>query len=271
MSSSRSFFRNVAVASPVLCTFLLLSGCSDAGTTTTSTAVPSNLVRGNWQVSSTDSSSGVLPAISGSLSASSDKLVGTFHPMGASACLPANSSFALTGAADEHNNITLTGPVAGGTLTVTGALASDGRSLTSASYNIVGGSCAFAQKAAAMAQAFSPVSGNYAGSFADADGQVAQVTATFSQSPAADADGNFTLSGTATVSNNPCFPGPVPISNTQVTGGTFTFTYGANGNSVTAQGTFSQDASTLSVTSWTSSGACGADTGVASSMTRQGS
>ncbi len=269
MSFSLSLLRRALVASPLVLT-LALAGCSDAGTTTTGGLIPSNFARGNWQISSSNAVAAPLPAVSGSLSVSADKITGIFHAQGTGACLAAANSFELAGTADKDNKITLTGPVSGGSLTLTGTLAADGRSLTDASYNVVGGRCAFAQKATATAQAFTSISGTYAGNFADADGQVAQVTATLNQSPTSDPDGNFTLSGSATVSNNPCFPSPVPVSNTQVTGGNFTFTYGANGNSVTAQGTFSQDASTLSVTSWTASGSCGDDTGVASTMTRQG-
>ncbi|HLI78251.1 MAG TPA: hypothetical protein VKV02_14995, partial [Acidobacteriaceae bacterium] len=193
---------------------------------------------------------------------------GILHTQSATACVAPTSAFDLTGSADDKNVVTLTGPVAGGTLTVTGTLAADGKSLTNATYNVVGGACAFTQPAQATVQDFQPITGNYTGNFADADGQVAQVSANFSQSTTPDANGNFTLAGTATVSNNPCFPTTVPVSNTQVTGGTFTFTYGAGGNSVTATGTFSADATTLTVTSWVSSGSCGADTGLRSTMTR---
>lgn len=271
MSSSIAFRRSLATACPLLLSLSLLCGCSDAGTTSTTATVPSNLVRGNWQISSTDAAATALPALSGSLGADSTQITATLHAKADGGCLSAGSSFALTGTADQNDKITLTGAVGGGTLTLSGTLAADGRSLTGASYNVVGGSCGFTEKVTATAQAFSPISGSYAGNFADADGQVAQVTAILSQSPTSDADGNFTLSGSATVSDNPCFPNSVPVSNTQVTGGSFTFTYGAGGNTVTAHGTFSQDASTLAVTSWTSSGTCGADTGVASSMARQGS
>ena len=231
---------------------LLLSGCSDAGTVTQGPAAH-------------------LATLSGELTSQAGTLTAILHSQTAAACIAPRSSFELSGSADSNSLVTLTGPVADGTLTLTGTLAADGKSLLGASYTVVGGTCAFAQKVPATAQAFNPITGNYTGNFADTDGQVAQVTANFSQSTTPDANGDFTLAGTATVSNNPCFPSAVPISNTQVTGGTFTFTYAANGNSVTANGTFSADASTLNVTSWTSSGTCGPDTGVPSSMTRQGS
>ncbi len=250
---------------------LLAIGCSGDGTTTANPAA-TPMAKGNWQINAAAATSAAkLPVFSGEFTTQAGTITGILHAQAASACVSPTASFELTGSGGENNLVTLSGPVAGGTLTLTGTLAADGKSLTGASYNVVGGACALPAKVQATAQAFSPVTGNYTGNFADTDGQVAQVTANFSQSTTPDANGNFTLAGTATVSNNPCFPTAVPVSNTQVTGGTFTFTYAANGSSVTATGTFASDASTLTVTGWTSSGACGADTGVSSTMTRQGS
>ncbi len=249
---------------------LLLGGCSDAGTVNTMPSA-TTMAKGNWQITAAATAAARLPALSGEFTTQAGTVTGVVHTQTASACVGPTSSFELAGTADDKNLVTLTGPLAGGTFSLVGTVAPDGRSLGNASYNVIGGDCALAQRVQATAQAFTPITGHYAGNFADADGQVAQVTAAFTQSPSSDPNGNFTLSGTATVSNNPCFPAAVPLSNTQVTGGTFTFTYAANGNSVTANGTFSADASTLAITSWTSSGTCGPDTGVASTMTRQGS
>lgn len=247
----------------------LAVGCSDAGTVTP-TITPA-IARGNWQIGSSATAAARFPVISGEINVQANTITGIFHTQSAGACVAPAASFDLAGTEDANKVVTLSGALDKGTLTITGTLAADGKSLTNATYNVVGGACALNAKVNATAQAFTAVTGNYAGNFADADGQVAQVTANFSQSSTPDANGNFTLAGTATVSNNPCFPGAVPVSNTQVTGGTFTFTYAANGNSVTANGTFSTDASTLTVTNWVSSGTCGADTGVQSTMARQGS
>lgn len=268
MSIHRHLLRAAFCASLSL-PLLFSAGCSDDGTVTTGSST--NLAKGNWQFSSGASAAAKLSSLSGELSTEGNTTSGTLHSQSANACIAPGTAFQVTGTITSENNLILSGPVAGGNITITGTLAPDGKSLSNASYNVTGGSCAFAQTAKATAQAFAAITGNYAGNFADTDGQVAQVTANFAQSTTPDANGNFTLAGTATVSNNPCFPSTVPVSNTQVTGGTFTFTYAANGNSVTAQGTFSSDASTLSVTRWISSGTCGADTGVASTMTRQGS
>ena len=194
------------------------------------------------------------------------------HTQGVSSCVAPSTPFEVSGAADSSGVLTLTGPLAGGTLTITGTLASDGKSLTEATYNVTGGSCGFVKPADATAQAFTPISGTYTGSFTDADGVVATVSANLSQSPSAATTGNYTLSGTATLPNNPCFSTQnLTVSNTQVTGGTFTFTFTDPNTSasVTASGTFSPDATTLTVAPWTLSN-CSTDTGHGS-MTQQSS
>lgn len=260
-----SFFTSVSLVP------LLLAGCAATVTRGPSSSPLPDVATGNWQFSSTAATAAHLPSFSGELSGSSNALSGILHSQSATGCTAPGTAFEVAGSADQTGLVTLSGPVANGTLTITGTLSEDGKSLTGVSYNVVGGACAFSQKAVGTAEFFTPINGNYSGSFSDVDGQVAQVTANFSQSSTPDANGNFTLAGTATVSNNPCFPTAVPVSNTQVTGGMFTFTYSANGNSVTANGTFAADATTLTVSSWTSSGTCGADTGMQSIMTRQGS
>jgi hypothetical protein len=176
------------------------------------------------------------------------------------------TAIAVSGQTDAKDVLTLTGGLGGGTLTITGTLAADAKSLTGARYNVTGGSCAFSAAAPADMQAYSSVTGNYAGSFSDADGQVISITAALTQTPESDTDGNFQLSGTGSFPNNPCFSSPVSISNSQVTGGSFTLTYAdpVTRNSVTASGTFSPDAQTLTVTNWTLTGSCGPDTGTGS-------
>ena len=227
------------------------------------------LAAGNWQISSSAPAAARLPVFSGEFTNRSGTISGILHSQSETACVSPATSFTLTGSTSSKNLVTLTGRVAGGALTVTGTLAENGKSLTAATYSITGGACALPAKVQAVAQAFAPITGTYSGNFADIDGQIAQVTADFSQSTTPDPEGNFTLAGTATVSNNPCFPSTIPISKTQVTGGTFTFTYAADDNSVTANGTFNSEATVLTINSWTSSGSCGADTGVSSTMTKQ--
>ncbi len=248
---------------------ILLTGCSQTDVRGPNGSPLPDMVKGNWQITSSDIAAANLPTLSGSLAGSSAALTAVFHSRSVRACVVPKSPIQVTGAVDPKGNVTLTGPLAGGTVTVSGALAADGRSLTGTSFNVVGGTCGFPRAALAAAQAYMPISGTYTGSFRDVDGQIATVQAALNQSADTNGDGNFTLSGTATP-NNPCFSSTVPISSTSVSGGDFSFTYtdpGTN-NSVTASGTFSSDASTLNVTGWTSSGPCGADSGTGT-MTRQ--
>jgi hypothetical protein len=227
-------------------------------------------VLGNWQFSSTAASASKLPLLSGALSKTANAPSGTFHTNSPSACVAPTTDIALAGSVSPASVTTLTGTLAGGTLTITGTLAADGKSLTGATYNVSGGTCAFTSAVPATAQAYSSITGNYAGTFSDPNGAVISITASFTQTPASDPNGNFQLSGSGTFPSNPCFNSPVTVSNTQVTGDSFTLTYAdpTTQNSVVASGTFSTDGTTLSVTNWTLTGACGPDSGTGL-LTRQ--
>lgn len=247
----------LAVSSVVL--MLGLAGCADDGVVYD---YSQSFVSGNWQVSATGN--GVtLPKISGSLVGADETFTGVLHADSTTGCATATQPITITGKTDDKGVITLAGPVAGGTLTISGGLSPDGRSLTNATMNVDGGQCAFTSAVQAQVQNYSSVTGNYAGTFSDADGPVMNVTAALTQAPDGDSDGNFTLSGTGNFGANPCFVSPVTVVNSLVTGGNFVINYTDNttGNSVTATGTFSTDGSTLTVTNWSLTGPCGADQG----------
>ncbi len=253
---------------PVL-TFLL-SGCAATSTMATNTVLPA-VATGNWQFSSSATPAVRLASLSGELSGNASALTGILHSQSASACVAPGTAIEVSGSATAKGAVTLTGPVAGGTLTVAGTLAADGKSITDATYNVAGGTCAFVKPATATAQAYTPINGTYTGTFSDTDGPVITISAQLQQSDLSNTTGNFALNGSGTFGQNPCFTSPVQVSGTQVTGGSFTMTYadGTTGNSVTASGTFSPDATTLTVTSWQLTGSCGPDTGVQSTMTKQ--
>jgi hypothetical protein len=247
-----------AVSSLVL--MLSLAGCADDGVVYDYTQ---NFANGNWQVNA--SANGLpLPQISGALmGTSSGAFTGVLHADATTGCATANQPIAVTGTTDTKGVITLTGAVAGGTLTISGGLSPDGRSLTNATENVSGGQCAFASSVQAQVQNYSSVTGTYTGTFSDAQKPVMNVTATLTQSVDGDSDGNFTLSGTGSFGTNPCFISPVTVVNSLVTGGSFVLTYTDNttGNSVTAVGSFSTDGTTLTVSNWSLTGPCGADQG----------
>ena len=267
MFSFRSF-SSPSIGIGVFLASVAFIGCSNSVSTVSNSL--QSAVTGNWQIASASMTATKLPSISGELTGSASGVTGIFHANAAAKCVASTTPIEVSGEANAKNVLILTGAVAGGALSIQGTLAEDGKSLTNASYNVSGGSCAFSEQASATAQSFSSVSGTYTGTFSDPTGQVIGLTATLTQTPASDTDGNFQLSGTANLGSNPCFSSPVTISNSQVTGGTFTLTYAdpATSNSVTATGTFSTDASTLTVTNWALSGPCGPDTGTGL-LTRQ--
>lgn len=238
----------------------LLTGCGAYNHLASSNAV---MATGNWQLSSSASAASKLASLSGEISGSPAQANAIFHSDSLSACVSPSTPIELSGSANALNVLTLSGALGGGTLTVTGTLAPDGKSLTNASYNVSGGTCAFPTPAPADGQNYTSVSGSFMGSFADPGGNVINISAVLTQTPNSDTDGNFQLSGTGTFPTNPCFISPVSVSNSQVTGGSFTLTYTDNTttNSVTASGTFSTDGTTLTVTNWTLTGPCGPDSG----------
>lgn len=248
--------------------FLLTSGFSILGCSASFAPAPVPLaaiaVGGNWQIASSDAVAAKLPLLSGELTGSSSSITGMLHSHATGDCVAPAVTIAITGSANASNRVTLTGAdLAGGTLSITGTLAPDGKSLSDAAYTVTGGSCAFAAQAHAVANAYSSITGTYTGGFSDANGQVVNIVATLTQTPSSDPNGNFQLSGTATFPNNPCFNSPVSIANSQVTGGSFNLTYSDSltMNSVNAGGTFSTDGRTLTATNWTLSGPCGPDSG----------
>jgi hypothetical protein len=250
-----------AGANLVIGIFFSLTGCG-GGFASAPAATPL-AITGNWQVSSTAASANMLPVLSGALDGTTSAVTGTFHPASANACVAPTTAIDMTGSADAKNFLTLKGSVAGGTLTITGLVAADGKSLNDAAYTVTGGKCALGLQTAS-AVSFSSVTGTYSGTLSDATGPVISITANLVQTPDADTSGNFQISGTGTFANNECFSSPVTVASSQVTGGNLTLTYTdpVKRNSVTVSGTFSPDASTLAITSWTlSGGTCLADSG----------
>ena len=81
------------------------------------------------------------------------------------------------------------------------------------------------------------------------------MTAQLTQTGAADANGNFSLTGTGTFQPNPCVSSSVVTSST-VTGNAVSWTYTDPGTGavVTASGSFDNTAATLTIDSYTLSG-----------------
>lgn len=263
---------------------LLFAGCS---TSSRSNIVSSySRAAGNWQFTSSSATAARLPALTGDLTVSGTQLSGTFHPLVApTLCIPVNTLIHVTGAITEptstSSRMSLSAPLAGGTLTIAGTLAPNQHSLLNPSYSVTGGACAFPAPNLVIGQAqpnlelsprdspspvigqqYQPISGTYTGNFSDSDGVILSLTANLSQSSQADSDGNFHIAGNATFPNNPCLNLPV-VTDSAVTGSTVSTTYTdqSTGNSITAVGNFNTDATILTITSWTLTGNCGPDRG----------
>ena len=74
----------------------------------------------------------------GALDSQPAGLTGVLHADATTGCSTVTDPISVTGNTDSKGITTLTGPVAGGTLTITGTLASDGRSLTNATVTCCG-------------------------------------------------------------------------------------------------------------------------------------
>src|SRR5579875_1064733 len=121
----------------LLAAALLASGCSQSftGTEIASDAAAVKLT-GNWQLSSTSPYAGNLSALSGAISGTSEHATGLFHSDSSKACASPSVIAELSGSSNASGLLSLTGPYAGGTLSITGKPSADGKSLTNASYTV---------------------------------------------------------------------------------------------------------------------------------------
>ena len=251
-------FRRFAASLCASSLAVILAGCSDLGTTS-SVTLPQAAT--NWAFAAA-SATPLLPGLSGSLTGSGRSVSGVLHSSAATACTTPDTPIPVTGAIDSTGRLTLTGPLAEGTLTLAGTVAADGRSLASTSYTVAGGSCALTQTAAGTAQAYTSLVGTYAGALTDGSGQGLPITVEITQSTAPDANGNFSATGRASFPQNPCIASPSAVTTAQITGGTFSLTYtdSSTQNQVVTTGSFTADASKLTIASYSLTGTC-ADTG----------
>ena len=243
-----------------------LSGCG-AGLVSGAASAFKVSISGNWEMHSSSAQAATLPELAGAFSTSNGAVTAVFHTLAANACLPSSSFVEASGTIDSKGNVKMTSAnFNGSVMTISGVLAADGKSLTNAAYTVAGGSCGFPGTAAVpmTATQYAAISGNYAGTFTDSDGDSIPVTGAFTQSTAPDANGVYHLTGNANFPGNPCLTSPAIVDST-VSGNMLSTMYSqtANGvtNTVVANGTFSADASTLTVTGWTLAGGCGTETG----------
>lgn len=259
----------------------LFTGC--AGSSLQSIAT-SPAMAGNWKVIAAAAPASVaqVAALAGSLqvaggSGAASSVTGVLHPIAvagqsaAQLCVAASQGIAVSGSTAADGTLTLTraNVAGGGVLTVRGSYDSTAHTLANAQFGIRGGSCAVTLQPA-VAQQYQPINGTYTGTFTASDGSSLAVSAQLTQTSSADANGNFTLSGTGTFASNPCV-GSTVVSNSTVVGDSMTWTYtDANtGAQIQANGTFDSTASTLTLSSYTLTGGPAGCAGTGSGVLRK--
>jgi hypothetical protein len=253
---------------------LLVAGCASNSSNSNNFAAASTyiLASGNWAIAPqvAPGNPANVPAASGSLLRVADgALTGTFRLSPAPGCLPPATNLVGTGSVDAKGQLHLaSAPINGATWTLTGQLAADGRSLTTAASALSGGTCA-PVTASAAGTLYTPISGTYAGSFTDASGVTVPVSTTLTQTSTPDANGQYHLSGNATFPSNPCLTSPA-VTDSLVTGNSLSAAYSQQQgpvsspvtSTVSASGTFNADATVLTISAYSVAGGdCNGDTG----------
>ncbi len=251
----------------------LLTGCSSATNppepAAAVTASISPALAGNWQFTS-----GPAVRLAGALAVTDNQVTGLLHPVSMS-CASSTAAFAVHGTVSPEGKLTLASGAtgfAGGALSISGAPAPDQHSLVDPVLTLTGGTCGAittapdtlrpADGVTTTGQQYQPITGSYSGTFTDTHGAAGAVDATLSQPTQPDTNGVYHLTGTATFANNPCLVSPV-ITDSTVTGNQISATYTDPNThaSITGTGTFSPDATTLTINNWVLTGDCDSDTG----------
>ncbi len=258
----RSMIQCIIALSSLITLDVCIAGCGQ----TASVPTDKTFATGNWQFvaaapSSTNPGAAMLPSLSGALTGTSSNLSGILHVDVAGACVAKSEVIKVSGWTDQFGLLTLNGEVSGGTLTIQGYMAADGKSLVEPGYQVAGGTCAV--WTVATAQYFDPINGTYSGAVKDTSGMQSTLTANLSQSSTPDSSGNYSLTGTGQFKANPCFTAPVTVTSSEVTGGDLQLTYvdPSTQGTVAMTGLITPDGKTLTVTNWQTAGACGSISG----------
>ncbi|RRA48259.1 hypothetical protein D1Y84_08105 [Acidipila sp. EB88] len=173
-------------------------------------------------------------------------------------CLPATTTVSLAGAVGAADELQLTSqPFAGTTLAVAGVLATGGGSLGNATYAFNGSPCAGLASGTVAAAHFAAIAGNYAGNFTGSTGAVTAVSAMLQQGSAPDGNGVFHVTGNANFASSACFATQPTVTDSTISGNSLATTFTSGPVTLTASGTFSQDAAQLQITAWQiAGGAC---------------
>jgi len=185
-----------------------------------------------------------------------------------SACVPATTDITLTGSVSGSNQMTLVSqPFNGTVLTMKGLVAANSKAMTGVTWSFAGGTCGSLGTIAATATNYSEIAGTYNGNFADNSGNAFPISAFLQQTSQPDQNGQFSLTGTATLPSNPCFVQQPTVTDSIVTGSSLVMVYTDPGSStvLNASGTFNSAATQLTISTWSiSGGPCDGDSGTGS-------
>lgn len=185
-------------------------GSSSGGTPVNSQSYPN--LAGNWSIILIPGNPLVFgPILGGSMTNTSGSVTGTLH-VNNSDCFQATQDVSVTGTVTPAGAVALTSAAVGGqTLSMTGyaavnlgnGAAGGVTGIFNGSYAFSGG-CANGENGTFAGTMMPPVDGVYAGSFQSVSGQNIGVSLNVTQA-GPNADGEFSISGTATFTGSPCF------------------------------------------------------------------
>jgi hypothetical protein len=193
---------------------LALTGCGSSSSNNLA------LTPGNWSVTATSTSAGVIVHnnvhrdvesgnifyIGGNLAQTGSSVAGTMYAVGS--CIDSSQAITFTGTV-EGNNVTLTSASAGGqvvTLKATGTASTAGAAVSAltGTYTVTGG-CDDGDSGTATANAVPSISGTWSGPIQDSfDDPNAVLSVALTQASTASSDGTFALTGTVTYTNSSC-------------------------------------------------------------------
>jgi len=159
---------------------------------------------GNWTVTADSTVTGAQYELGGYMTNTGASVTATFYvyPFAESNCYPSEEAIPFTGTVTTSGAISLTsGSVANQTITMAGSI-SGGSSFT-ATYEIAGG-CAAGDAGLVLARAEPSYTGDYTGTLQSLSGSDVNVSVNMVQS-GPNADGEYSVSGTAQFSGTSCF------------------------------------------------------------------
>ena len=240
---------------------LLAAGCG-VQTPPLQTGTP---LSGNWSFQAQSKAQNQPLTLNLGFTQGSYETVSAVARLNGASCVSPATNILLTGSVSGNNALTLVSqPFGGTTLVLQGEVAATGNAIGGATWSFKGGSCGSLGQMNVAATDYSQISGQYSGNFTDTSGNSLPVEATLLQTTQPNANGQFTLSGTATFPSNTCFVDQPTLTSSVVTGDALSMTYAdsSGGAVLTAAGTFNSTATQLTISHWSIAGGnCDGDSG----------